>query len=344
LILDLIAALPDGAAAARVAASDWPRAIERARFHGVAPMLDFVLRQSGASIPPVFADALHEAADEAALLSTRVRSTLRRSLRCAREASIPVIVLKGWPFAARHYPSSELRSMADVDLLVMPGDAARLVKALHAVGGRETASIATQRYHQEHHHHWPPIAGVGPAVVEVHHRALTGFGSTIESQPLFERASLDEFEDLPFMRPALEDELVYLASHGAGHLFERLSWLLDLKLLVGRSSVDWSMVRDRASSWGFGGAVDFSIALLQRVGAPVPSRRSRLLPNTLAKLESALESASYIDHRRLGMLAMMALADTPRRAARYFLHNLGRAARRRAAKHAPSLVPADWGG
>ena len=345
MVLDLIAALPDGAAAARVAAEDWGLAATRARSHGIGPLLHFALRQARVEIPSPAAETLSDATSEAALLATRVRSTLRTALACLERAQIPVIVLKGWPLAERLYPAPELRSMLDVDLLVESSNATRAKDTLIAQGGRFSASEATQRYHAEHHHHWPPIEGVGPASVEIHFRGVVGFGVTLEAAPLFERALPDKFEAIPFLRMGIEDEALYLAAHGAGHLYEQLCWLLDLKLLAAKEpGLDWEVVRARAVESGFGNALDFSLALLRRVRAAVPSFRKRSFANAVTTFDRPLEDAWYSRHRYLGALVMAGLADSPLRGGRFLLHNASRAVRRRAARYFPSLTPEHWGG
>src|SRR5690349_3273235 len=118
MVLDLIRALPDGAAAASGSAVHLSTSVELAQAHGVAPFLGHALREAGVTPPPEAGKSLARATAESTLLAARAHSTLRAALACLSNASIPVAVLKGWPLAARLYPRAEMRLTSDVDLLV----------------------------------------------------------------------------------------------------------------------------------------------------------------------------------------------------------------------------------
>lgn len=344
VLLDVLRALPDGDLAGRAAAADWQGVSRRAWAHGVAPLFWHAI-QSADVEPPADARArLDGATAEAAMWAARVRATLRAALEALGRASIPAIVLKGWPFALRMFPRPELRTMTDVDLLVREDDAAAAVASLVAAGGRLTEGAPRARYRERHHHHAPPIVGVGSATVELHFRAMVGFGAVLDAEPLFDRAVADRIDGLAFLRPSAEDEALYLAAHAAGHLYARLGWLLDLKLVARQGGVDWERVAAQARATGFAAALELAAHLLARVGVEIGIRRRRLAPRFLARAEERLEAAWYADHRYPMALALASLGDTPLRAGRFLAHHALFSARRRLARLWPRWVPEAWSG
>jgi hypothetical protein len=268
-----------------------------------------------------------------------VSAALQEASTGLAQAGIPHLVLKGPPLAERLYEDPGARVSHDLDLLVAPDDLQTAISTLSSLrylaeGGPHA------RYALQHHHH-VHLARRGAPLLELHFRAFTGFGIQLEARPLLERAREGVLQ--------LEDEVLYLALHAAGHLFERLGWLFDLKLLwEAHPELDLELLLARAAAVGAEAPLALTFARLSELGVPTEDLLVRgNLRLKLARALAARTNALPADTRRatLGRLAFQTLLgpDTPT-AARFFSHHLGRIARRRLRQRWPEWTPQDWAG
>ena len=353
VLLDrLVAAIPDeperfGALCAGV--SDWPALVESAARDGV---LGIVRRELGRREIPLPADAhalMERLHASEALWQANVIRVLDAALDALEAGGIRTAVLKGPALVERFYPDPFLRCSSDLDLLVADADTDRAVAALEPLGYAVEAG-ASARYARRHHHHLH-LAG-RPPVIELHFRAYAGFGVTMAAEDLLDRA-----------RPhrtagggrclvlAPEDEALYLAVHAAGHCFDRLLWLYDLKLLVAHEpGIDWDAVATRAR--GIGVMAAFALAcdmLRRRLGVAIPPAATAHAPARLGRRIVARFVDGRIAPPAPGplvtlrqLLTMAALCDSASASARFVRHHVARLARRRAQRWLPALIPADW--
>lgn len=114
---------------------EWLVAKAAAAIHGVSPLLSRQLRWQG---PADWVEFLAHQRQQTASRHARVEALLRLIDARASDAGIAIIALKG---AALHrmriYDPGE-RPMADLDLLVKPGDVARTSRLLEDLGYRES--------------------------------------------------------------------------------------------------------------------------------------------------------------------------------------------------------------
>ena len=143
--------------------------------------------------------------------------------------------------------------------------------------------------------------------------------------------------------------MLYLAIHAAGHRFDRLSWLCDIKLLLGRyPDLDWNTLASRARSLHVLAALLFACDTLQsRLGvkAPLNDAMPQRIRSRIANFLLAATAKQPDPSRRslLGKMAFtVALCDRPARAFQFLRRQLLLIARRRAHRHLPSLTPEDW--
>jgi hypothetical protein len=233
---------------------------------------------------------------------------------------------------------------------VREDEVARASAALQALGLAPLESAA-EAYHREHHHHVSFAAPRG--VVELHFRLLTGFGAALAGEDALVRARAFEMEGRTVRVLAPDDELLYLAVHAANHLFARLSWLYDLKLLLRQSAIDWETVVMRARAAGLQGPAGVAFSLLRRaLAAPVPESIEEALGagSWHAALASGvfsderLEQAPWLGHKWTSFALTTALASTPGALLRFAGHHTARGVKRRLAKRFPRVVPPAWGG
>lgn len=290
--------------ALRRSLAQWPRIeapddletlLSRAEYHGLAG---------------VVADAL---------VATRPRSDSRERLReVARDmdhqahlaalhaidrafagAGLVGVPLKGALFAERYYPRPSARVAADTDLLIRETDIKPAIQALEALGYRGEGSAEEDRYRRDHHH--LHLSSDSSLPLELHFHAYRGFGRTLYSEPLIERSlRYRDFDALRHLAP--DDEVVYLAVHGAAHRFGRWSWLFDLRLLI--ESLDEQTLASagrRARQVGYARPVALAADLLVRVMGMAPERltplgelgplRSELIDRLLCPPEKSVASS-----------------------------------------------------
>ncbi len=348
-LLALVRAAPSdpaafAAAAARVA--DWDGLVALAARHGLAPALGAEAGRAGVRPPPGAALRLEAAAALGRAGAGRLRSTLAEVLAVLAAARVPSACLKGPLLGERLYGDAALRPSGDLDLLVSLADFERAASALGEAGWRSEEG-APARYLRRHHQHLT-FSRPGAPAVELHFRALVGFGIAVPSEDLLARSVPHSFAGAQARVPCPEDEVLYLGLHAAGHLLARLGWLYDIKLLLlGRPSLDWSTVAARAEALRAVSPLAFALQRVRDLGAPVPSG---LLPGPGARARLAervrrfaLGGSEQSPRYTGGALAFHALLCDPRTsAARYLAHHLGRIARRRIRRWFPRVAPEEW--
>ncbi len=302
--------------------------------HGLAGFTGHAVAQAGWELPEDARALLRHEALAGAAQGLRVKALLVKSLDALAGAGVVPVLLKGYGLARRLYPDALQRATTDVDLLVARGEVDASVRALTALGLAARAGDGARHGEEDSHH----LELAGPAgLVELHFRALAGWGGALEGDALLARAVEGEVEGrrVRWLRP--EDEAVYLALHAGNHLLQRLAWLFDLKLLA-LQGLPWERVVEEARGTGVPHLVWYGWEAARRLlDAPVP-------PEVLAALapprwQRALAGRFFSDGRLLGaeldaskpawVAAKLLLAPRAGPMARYTLRRLGNAARAR---------------
>jgi hypothetical protein len=350
-LASLLASLPRSPERFRALAADvadWDALLEAAALHGVDGVLVHHLAAHDVAWPAhTREDWLGRQAFER-LAQRRVGRVLDEALGALGREGVIVCPLKGPLLEARLYPEGALRRSSDVDLLIARADLEPALRALASIGYRvgTQARLAHELAHEHHvlltRAHDPPI--------ELHIRALAGFGATLPAEPLLLAASAAPRPGAPTcVRLAPEDELVFLLVHAAGHLFERLGWLYDVKRLLEVEGVpEPARLRARARAHGLERALAFAATWTAReLDVPLDLGPGDGRGTTLAEawVRWAHARPRTGAERTASWLAYHAsLADDRRAAARHVAHHVARVGMRRAHRWAPDRVPAWWAG
>jgi hypothetical protein len=156
---------------------------------------------------------------------------LRRIDGALDRAGLAGVALKGALLAERLYERPAARPTTDIDLLVAERDLDEAASALAAI--EYTPSNDPSEAHFRNAGHHLHLLHPRAPCIELHFHAYRGFGGVLRSEPLLVRSvSISGYRRVRALAP--EDELLYLATHAAGHRFMRLGWLYDLLLLVRR--------------------------------------------------------------------------------------------------------------
>jgi hypothetical protein len=303
--------------------------------HGLAGFTAHALERAGWTLPEQAREALRRESLSSAARAIRVNTLLLRSVEALAGAGVVPVVLKGPALARRFYPEPFHRATTDVDLLVAREQVEVASRALAGLGLKQAPERAGHGGEHTHHREFQGSAGL----VELHYRALTGYGLALEAEALLAHAEEAELEGRRVRYLRAEDELVYLSLHASNHLLQRLSWLFDLKLLVlARPELRWERVVEVARATAFPHLAWYALEAAHRLlGAPVPSqvltelappRWQRLMAARFFSEERLLETR-LVEHRAEWAAAKLLLAPRVRPMARYGLWRLGEAVRAR---------------
>lgn len=333
------------------AVHDWRSLLDQAERHGVLGVLYAPLTEPATGLPLEARERARERRTVERLWAARLVAALGEALAALTAAGIDALALKGPVLSERLYDDSLARLSSDLDILVRIDDLERAQTALEELGYR-TEEGPSARYQRRYHHHLTLTRPQGPTI-ELHFRVFSGFGITIPAEAAFAGAVRHRTREgvaCLVLPPA--EELLYLCLHAAGHNFERLAWLYDIKTLLAKhGQPDWPALFARARSYQVERAFSLALAVLcQRLGDVCPglsatdraTPRRRAAAGLLSWLENQpLGSASD----KLGAIVFQAfLCDRVTVSVGYLNHHLGRMARRRLQRYLPALVPAEWSG
>jgi hypothetical protein len=309
--------------------------VRAAARHGLAGFAQHAAERAGWTLPEPARESLRRESLSSAARAVRVHTLLLRSVDALAAVGVVPVVLKGTALARRLYPEPFLRATSDVDLLVGSEQVEQASRVLEGLGLKQVAEQPGHGGAHTHHREFQGSAGL----VELHFRALVGYGLALEAEPLLVHAQEAEFEGRRVRYLRAEEELVYLSLHASNHLLQRLSWLLDLKLLLlSHPGMHWGRVLDVARATAFPHLAWYALEATQRLlGAQVPEevlaglappRWQRMLASKFFSEERLLETR-LVHHKAEWVAAKLLLAPRAGPMARYGLWRLGEALRAR---------------
>ena len=315
-----------------VEAESFVRAAAR---HGLSGFAVHASERAGWVLPAEARELLRRESQSSAARAIRVHALLLRSLDALAAVGVVPVALKGPALARRLYPDPFHRATTDVDLLVAGAQVEASSRALEGLGLRRAPE--KPGHGGEHSHH---LEFEGPAgLVELHFRALVGYGQALEADALMAQAEEGELDGRRVRYLRAEEELVYLSLHASNHLLQRLAWLFDLKLLVlAHPRLSWPRVVEVARATALPHLAWYALEAASRLlGAPVPPevlaelappRWQRLLATRFFSEEQLLETRLVV-HKGEWAAAKLLLAPRAGPMARYALWRLGEALRAR---------------
>lgn len=248
-------------------------------------------------LPPALADRVKQARRDAAARTMADLAGLFRVIAAFEQHDIPVLCLKGPTLAALFGAPERLRISHDFDLLVSPDQLLPAEDTLHQLGYQP--ETAERRRSPWHGHSWRHPNQTD--VIELHHR-------------LFSPASLlpaERFDPWCHTQPVMVQgrrltgltapaSLVYLAIHGAQHVWWRLFWLSDIADALADTRMDWAQALALAQQAGVDRSLLLAVTLAQQLlHAPVPP----VLTQEQATI-AALAPATQLVRRGLALTPM----------------------------------------
>jgi hypothetical protein len=308
----------------------WDVLLERARTHGLVPLL---YHRLGAldfrGVPPPVRRELTDAFGVNAIRNILLSQELVRVLTRLGGAGVPVIPLKGVTLAESFYGDPALRTCADLDILVHPKHFAESLHLLQASGyeshvGEPLFVGLMARYGKDCVLMREDARSVFP--LQVHCGLI--WGGPAERRLLTEiwaDALPQPFHAAPAYALSPEWEFLYLAVHAARHGLFPFKWLVDLDWFTVRGALDWNTVQEKARRLGWESAVQScfaACAALLETPIPEPFARTavrttgRSGPSAPGPLQIAREALFSIRllptlYQRVQFLAVRIFIPTP---------------------------------
>ncbi len=253
----------------------WRELVDRAVWHGVAPLLHHRLeRFENLVIPPEQHIRLRDLYLHCLLKNRAILEQLSEIVQETTKAGYSVLFLKGAYLANCVYEEAALRPTGDIDLLAPAHDAERVQRHLEILGYRYAAGTEAIDYSRLHH--LRPVTRVDSVNIEVHHDlAPEGAPFVHDLVALWGRSTRTRVADLDLPHPAADDLLLHVCTHAAYNDEFRLGLAAgcDIDAVVHRlgHQLDWDRLIQTANSDGRSRFVYAALRLAQvLLETPIP--------------------------------------------------------------------------
>jgi len=319
LLLNCAHVRPD-AAVLRASAErpiDWPRFLELAEWHSLAPLAYWKLREAcPEAVPPEPFKALGERFRSNAERNLILTSQLLEILGALERGGVFAAAFKGPVLAWWLHPHPALRVFTDLDVWVRPEQVAKAREVLCAERYRPRIALdgAVERTFLRWLGQMPFTREDRFASIDLH----WSLGPLARATPLqgtgFTQVRIGSREVTTF---CAEDTLLLLAYHGAKHCWTRLCLLCDLAVLLAAVTIDWERTLAEAARLRMMGRVLLALSLAQELlGVELPAsvqgrlRGDRRVGELIAEARDRLLSPEpACEESRFQLRAMDCLRD-----------------------------------
>jgi Uncharacterised nucleotidyltransferase len=230
---------------------DWDYLYKIAQRHGLIPLLYDRLRQADVAWGP--ADLLRRLKlnyQQNAARNQVLTNELLSLIAELQANGIESLPFKGPVLAVVAFGNPALRCFADLDLIVRQRDVAAARQILVARGYQPARNLdlRQERLLLESQHNIQFTHEEGRLIVELHWRVSADlFASSLSAEDLWANLETITLNEVA-VRSLPAEELVFsLCVHGSRHLWEKLSWVCDVAMLVGADRmIDWTRLLERA--------------------------------------------------------------------------------------------------
>lgn len=246
---------------------------QHAARHRVVPFLAAAIRTSGVPVSEEASTSLNRTHATRTAAHLRVLSDLDEVEGALSAHEVPFLVVKG-PILSEHlYPSADLRTYEDLDLLILPGDFGRALDVLRGAGSilldRNWALTRADTRGQLHLQ--LPMGTLADAHWHLLNRESVRRGFAIRTEDLFERAREVDVANRSVRTLDAVDTLLHVCLHASLSGANSLIWLKDIERAVSVDRPDWDAVVARAWAWRAGRSVAIALARSRRsLGTPIP--------------------------------------------------------------------------
>lgn len=295
---------PDAASAdetaVRLQQTGWDALLRLAAGHHVMPWLYACLKERPSLVPPSILYQLKQAALLNAGRNLLLQAAFSGVAAALQKAAISLIPLKGIYLAGAVYPSLGDRVVGDLDLLVPKTKIGRAMRVVEACGYPPLKPVVLEAWLAHKHHICPQYSVTNRVAIELHWhiRSPDDALRMVPIRPLWYRAQKTAVFDTPTLTLAPEDTLLHLAYHLAYHhdfLFG-LRNLIDIALWCTRFTLDWDVIKARATSWQMQRGLFLALQLAHdHLAAPIPVTALRgLRPDEYGQQHFELATAQLL--------------------------------------------------
>lgn len=196
----------------------------------------------------------------------QVAATQTRLAAALAEIGVPSLALKGPPLSLMLFGDLR-RDSLDVDILVPQRQARAALACLQGLGfvpvtPEDRGGVILSN-------------GPGLPVVELHWRLTQHLGD-LDRLDLWRDTVTVSLAGRAVPCPRLEAQLPFLAWHGCGHLWERLTWIADIAAAQNHPDLDWDHCLHLAQQAGLERFTALAVLLGHHwLGAPLPAALTR---------------------------------------------------------------------
>ena len=282
---------------------DWEFVLDKARTHGLIPLLYRNLSEFCADqVPSAVLQQLDSDYMANAKRNRALTAELIKVLRILESAGISAVPYKGPALAALAYSDITLRKFWDLDVVIRPRDivAAKSLLISHGYQWRPMKGQVTGRNEARNFRFWHEYDFVNPdtnANIDLHWRISPWrFPFEIDLDSLWERLEAGRLLDEDIRAFPSEVLLLFLCVHGGKDMWwRRIGWICDIaELLASSPDLDWSYSFELATHTGTQRMLLLGLALAHELlQAPLPEQVCTWISsdNAVQKL------VEYVRHR-----------------------------------------------
>jgi len=225
---------------------NWEYLFATAQAHGVLPLLHKHLAET--DVPSHFLSRLKR---ESVANSQNVLHLIAKQLRVVKlfkEHGIPVALFKGPLLAQIAYGEISLRQAGDIDVLIKRRDFDQARALLESLGYEMSPRLTPAQLasHLSNHCELQFMRDEWFTVVDLHwDLAPRSFVFNLHAKEVMSRLQQVSLAGTVVETFGAEDLVLYLAMHGAKHLWRRLEWIASLAESL-RAELNWDVLVQRA--------------------------------------------------------------------------------------------------
>jgi hypothetical protein len=230
---------------------DWEYLFRFVPRHSVVPLTSARLQQYASDlIPPAELQRLKKHYQENIARNLILTGELVRIIELLAHSGIEAVPYKGPVLAAFAYGDLALRRYVDLDIMVRKSDVWRARDVLLADGYSQTRALNLdqQQLLLQTQHNLQFSRSGHKLIVELHWEVASHFfASSVQADQLWKNLVTIQLQGASVKTLSADDLLFSLCVHGSRHLWERLSWICDLAMIVERHELNWSNLLQRAA-------------------------------------------------------------------------------------------------
>ncbi len=230
----------------------WDYFFQLARRHSVVPLASARLLQYAPDlIPAAELSRLKRHYQENTARNLILTAELVRIIELLAQSGIEAVPYKGPALALFAYGDLALRRYVDLDIMVRKSDVLRARDLLIADGYSQTRELNLDQQQRllQTQHNLQFSRSRHQLIVELHWEVASHFfASSVQADELWQNLVSIHLNGSPVRTLAAEDLLFSLCVHGSRHLWERLSWICDIAMIMERHQLDWPGLLERAAA------------------------------------------------------------------------------------------------